>query len=85
MCLGQGSGIQVFIAVKSHHYKSNSYQGQHLTGADLQFQRFSSLSLCWEAWQQQAGRQCAGEGAESSSSRSESSQMETDSSTQGRD
>jgi hypothetical protein len=30
--------------VKRHHDQGNSYKGKHLTGADLQFQRFSPLS-----------------------------------------
>jgi hypothetical protein len=40
-----------FIAVKRHHDHGNFYKGKHLTGASLQFQRFSPLSSRWEAWQ----------------------------------
>jgi hypothetical protein len=45
-CLSQCS-----IAGKRHHDHSNSYNGKHLIGACLQFQRFSLLSLCQRAWQ----------------------------------
>jgi hypothetical protein len=33
-----------FIAVKRQHDQGNSYKGQHLIEAGLQFQRFSPLS-----------------------------------------
>ena len=33
-----------FTAVKRHHDQGNSYNGKHLIGASLQFQRFSLLS-----------------------------------------
>ena len=36
-----------------HHDQGNSYKGQHLTGAGLQFQRFSPLKL----WQETHGRE----------------------------
>ena len=55
------------IALERHHDQSNSYKGKHLIGAGLQFQRFSSLSSWWEAWQDK-GRHGAGEGAESATS-----------------
>jgi hypothetical protein len=55
-----------FIAVKRSHDQGNSYKGKHLTGAALQFQRFSQLS--WQEAQQHAGRHGAGEGAESCTS-----------------
>ena len=45
LCLSLG-----FIAVKRHHDQGNSYKGKHLTGAGLQFQRFSPLSSWWETW-----------------------------------
>jgi hypothetical protein len=46
------------------------YEGKHLIGAGVQFQRFSPLSSWWEA-QQHAGRHGAvREGAENSVSRS---------------
>jgi hypothetical protein len=53
--------------MKRHRDHHNSYKEKHLNGADLQFQRFSSLSSWQEAWQH-AGRYGAGEGAESSTS-----------------
>jgi hypothetical protein len=37
--------------VKRHHDHGNSYKAKHLTGAGLQFQWFSSLSACQEAYQ----------------------------------
>lgn len=56
--------LTVSIAVKRRH---DSYKGNHLTGAGLQFQRFSPLSswseTCWHGV-----RQGAGEVAESSTS-----------------
>jgi hypothetical protein len=39
------------IALKRHLDQSSSYKWQHLIEAGLQFQRFSSLSSWWEAWQ----------------------------------
>jgi hypothetical protein len=36
-----------FIAAKRHHDQGNTYKRQHLIGAGLQVQRFSSLSR-WE-------------------------------------
>jgi hypothetical protein len=44
---------------------TNSYKGKHLTGAALQFQRFSPLPSWWETWWH-AGRHGIGEGSESS-------------------
>ena len=55
--------LRVSIAVKRLHNQGNSQRGQHLIGAGLQFQRFSSLSW-WEA-RQHEGRHVAGGGAES--------------------
>ena len=60
--------------MKRHHDQGNSYKGQHLTGAGLQFQRFSLLLSWWEAWQYE-GRHGFG-GAKSSVSWSKSSQEE---------
>jgi hypothetical protein len=40
-----------FITVKRHHDQGNSYKGEHLIGAGLQFQRFNPLSSWWEVWQ----------------------------------
>ena len=56
-----------FIAVKRHHDQGNSYIGNNLIEAGLQFQRFSPLSLWQKTWQG-AGRHGAGEGSESSRS-----------------
>ena len=53
--------------MESHHDHGNSYKGKHLTGTDLQAQRFSPLLSWQEAWCH-AGRHSAGEVAESSSS-----------------
>jgi hypothetical protein len=53
--------------VKRHHDHGNSDKGKHLIGAGLQFQRFSPLTSCQEAWWQ-AGRCGAGDGPESSPS-----------------
>jgi hypothetical protein len=36
--------VRVSIVVKRHHDRGNSYKGKYLTGAGLQFQRFSLLS-----------------------------------------
>jgi hypothetical protein len=58
LCLSLG-----FPAVMRYHDQDNSYKGQHLIRAVLQFQRFNLLSLCWEALQH-ADRHGAG-GAES--------------------
>ena len=44
----------------------NSYKGQHLIGAGLQFQRVSPLSSWQEAWQH-AGRHDLGEDESSTS------------------
>jgi hypothetical protein len=38
----------VSIAINKHHDQNNSYKGQHLIGAGLWVQRFSSLSSRWE-------------------------------------
>ena len=57
----------VSIAVKRHHDQGNSYKEQHLIGAGLQFQRFSSSSSRQEAWQC-LGRHGTGERAKSSTS-----------------
>jgi hypothetical protein len=54
-----------FNDVKRHHDQGNSYEGKHLIGAGLQFQRFGPVSSWWEAWKQ-VGRHDAGEGAENS-------------------
>jgi hypothetical protein len=51
--------VRVVIAVKRYHDQGNSYKGQHLIGAGLQFQRFCPLSSWQEAWQH-AGRHGAG-------------------------
>ena len=67
VCINQG-----FIAVKRNYDQVDSYKCKHLTGASLQFQRFSSLSSQQEAWQC-VGRHGVGEGAEISTSLSESS------------
>lgn len=40
----------VSVGVKRYHDRSNSYKGKHLTGAGLQFQRFSPLSSRQETW-----------------------------------
>ena len=40
-----------FIAVKRHHDQGNSYIGNNLIEAGLQFQRFSPLSLWQKTWQ----------------------------------
>ena len=61
------ASVRVFIAVKRHHDRGSSYQGQHLIGAGLQFQRFNPFSTWQEAWWH-AGKYGAGEGAESSMS-----------------
>jgi hypothetical protein len=46
--------------------KGNSYKEKHLIGSGLQFQRLSSISSWWKAWQ--CPDRCgAGEGTESSS------------------
>ena len=42
---------QSFIAVKKDHDQGNSYKGKHFIGAGLQFERLSTLSSWWEAWQ----------------------------------
>jgi hypothetical protein len=60
--------VRVSMVVKKHHDHRSSYKSKHLIGAGLQFQRFSSLSSWWEAWQS-AGRHSAREGAESSTSK----------------
>ena len=39
------------IAVKRYHCHDNVYKGKHFIGAGLQFQRFSLLLSCPEAWQ----------------------------------
>jgi hypothetical protein len=57
-----GDIVRVSIAVKRHHDQANAYKGRYLTGAGLQFQRFSPL-LSW----QHAGRHGTGR-AESSTS-----------------
>jgi hypothetical protein len=59
-----------FIALKRHHNQGNSYKGQYLIGAGLQFQRFRPLSSWQKAWPH-LGKHGAGEGAESSTSCSE--------------
>jgi hypothetical protein len=59
--------VRVSIALKRHHEQDNPYTRQHLIGAGLQVQRFSSLSSRWEAWQH-PGRHGAGKGAEISTS-----------------
>jgi hypothetical protein len=41
--------LRVSIAVKRHHDHSNYYKEQHLIGAGLKFQRFSTLSSRQEA------------------------------------
>ena len=51
---------RVYIAVKRHHDHGNSYKGNHLIGAGLQFQR---LETWWCA-----GRHGAGGEAESATS-----------------
>ena len=63
----------VSTTVRRHHEHGNSpYKENHFTGAGLWVQRLSP-SLSWqEAWLR-AGRNDAGEGTESSSSRSASS------------
>ena len=48
------------IALKRQHGHSNFYKEKHLIVAGLQFQRFSTLSSWWEAWQH-TGRHDAGE------------------------
>ena len=48
--LPMGVLVRVFIAVKRHHDRDNSYKGKHLRGSGLQFQGFSPLSSRWEAW-----------------------------------
>jgi hypothetical protein len=55
--------VRVSIATKRHHDQGNSYKGQPLVGARVQFQRFSSLSSWQEAWQHPS-RCGAGEGVE---------------------
>jgi hypothetical protein len=60
------SDLLCCLSVNWHHDQDNSYKGKHLIKVGLQFQRFSSLSLWWEAWQP-AGRHGAG-GALSSTS-----------------
>ena len=45
LCLSQYS-----IAVKKHRDHGKSYNGKHLIGAHLQFQRVSPLSAWQEAW-----------------------------------
>jgi hypothetical protein len=50
--------------MKRHHNNSISYKGQHLTGAGLQFQKFSPLSQ-QETWQHKDRHDA---GAESSTS-----------------
>jgi hypothetical protein len=49
--------VTVSITVKKHHDQGNSYHGQHLIGAGLQFWGFSPLASWREAWRH-AGRQC---------------------------
>ena len=61
--------------MQRQHGQGNSYKGQHLTEADLQFQRCSSLSSRLETWQH-PGRHGAG-GAESSTSSSKGIQEQT--------
>jgi len=41
--------VRVVISVKKYRVTSNSYKGRHFTGAGIQFQRFSPLSLQQEA------------------------------------
>lgn len=40
---------RIFFAMKRYHDQSKSYKRQHLTGIELQFQKFSPLSSCQEA------------------------------------
>ena len=61
--------LRVLIAGKRHRDQSNSHRVKCLTGAGLQFQRFSPLSSSGET-RHCAGRLGAG-GAESSTSCSE--------------
>ena len=61
--------------MKGQHDQGNSYKGQHLFGAGLEFQSFSPLLSWREAWQC-GGRHSAGAGAESCKS-SEGSQEES--------
>lgn len=53
--------------MKKHHDHCNSYTGKCLIGPELQFRRFSPLSLWQGAWQH-VGSRDAGEGNESSTS-----------------
>jgi hypothetical protein len=62
ICLSLG-----FMDAKRHHDRSNYYNGKHLIGAGLQIETFNPL-LSWEEAWWHAGRQGAGEGAESSTS-----------------
>ena len=71
--LGKGFGVteslgiclsHCCIAGKRHHDHCHSYEGQHLTAADLQVQSINTMAEAW--WH--AGRRGAGEGTESSTS-----------------
>ena len=57
-----------FTAVKRHHDHSNSYKGQHFTGAGLQFRGSVPIVMVGSTAQWHAERHGAGEGAESSTS-----------------
>jgi hypothetical protein len=58
----------VFYYCDKIYNQGSFYKGIHLIGDGLDFQRFSSLSSWWEAWQH-SGRHGVGECAESSTSR----------------
>jgi hypothetical protein len=60
-------GYLGFYCCEETSFPRNSYKGKHLIGSGLEFQRFSPLSLWWEAWQC-PGRCDAGEVVESSMS-----------------
>ncbi|EDL86921.1 sodium channel, voltage-gated, type VIII, alpha polypeptide, isoform CRA_d [Rattus norvegicus] len=64
------------MAVKRRHDHSSTCKGNHFIGAGLQFERFSPLSSWREAWLH-PGRPCAGEGAGSSASETQSKSLVT--------
>jgi hypothetical protein len=63
---------RVSIVVKRHHDQCNSFKGQYVIGAGIEFQGFNPLSLWQETWQH-PGRNDNG-GTESSTSCSEGKQ-----------
>lgn len=53
--------LGVSIAMESHHYHGNAYQGKYFIGAELKFQKVSSLSS-WKETGRLVGRHDARKG-----------------------